>query len=193
MAGESGRLGTWARRTVVYSGAAAGVALVLVAAFSTDAPLWWWIAGVALAVVCGFPAVAWTTFRLRHRSPEERRRALDDLAARRDASGRPVERSRLAHRATKHKKAVLRSGTDATAVVRFLADGHRANAFKQLVYLELEVSVPGREPYLVKTGEYLTAASAGSMTPGRTLRVKVDPADPERVAVDWEQSLRLSG
>jgi hypothetical protein len=31
------------------------------------------------------------------------------------------------------------------------------------------------------------------MTPGRTLRVKVDPQDPQRVAVDWENSLRLNG
>lgn len=193
MAVETGRRGALARRLVVYGGAVAGVALVVAAIASTSEPVWWWIVGVPLVSVCGSLTVVWVAFWLRHRSPEERQRALDDLAARREASAQPVERSRVAHRATKHKKAVLRSGTDATAVVRFLADGHRANVFRQLVYLELEVTVPGREPYVVKTGEYVTAATAGSMAPGRRLRVKVDPADPQRVAVDWERSLRLSG
>lgn len=70
------------------------------------------------------------------------------------------------------RPATLRSGIDGTAVVRFLADGHRANEFTHLAYLELEVTVAGGLPYQVETGEYL------------------NPADPTRVAVDWERSLR---
>jgi hypothetical protein len=193
MAEESGRVSTWIVRVVVFGGAVAGLALVVAAIVVTDEPIWWWLAGVPLAAFFGAAAAFWIVFRLRHRSPEERKRALDDLTARQEASNQPLERSRLAHKATKHKKAVLRSGTGATAVVRFLADGHRANEFKQLVYVELEVTAPGRRPYVVKTGEYLDAASTGSMAPGRTLRVKVDPQNPQRVAVDWESSLRLNG
>ncbi|MFW6092083.1 MAG: hypothetical protein ACODAF_09370, partial [Actinomycetota bacterium] len=117
---------------------------------------------------------------------------FERLTAQREEMGRPLDRAGLAHRATKHKKAVLRSGTDATAVVTFLADGHRANEYRHLVYLELEVHPPDQTPYHVKTGEYLNAASAGSVAPGKELRVKVDPDDPQRVAVDWERSLRLS-
>jgi hypothetical protein len=33
--------------------------------------------------------------------------------------------------------------------------------------------------------------SSGSIAPGWELVVKVDPKDPQRVAVDWERSLRL--
>jgi hypothetical protein len=88
---------------------------------------------------------------------------------------------------------VLRDGADTSAVVTFVADGHRANEFRQLVYLELQVTPPGGgEPYEVRTGEFVNAASAGSLTPGRKLWVKVGPADPQRVAVDWDRSLRLT-
>ncbi len=59
------------------------------------------------------------------------------------------------------------------------------------MHLELDVTVPGSATYQVKTGEYLTAASTGSVAPGRRLRVNVLPDDPQRVAVDWERSLRL--
>ena len=176
---------------IVCGGAVGGVGLLVAAGVADDPPVWWWVAGVPLAVGFGALALAWIRFRLRYRSPEERQRALEALESRRKATNRPLERSRIAHRATKHKSAVLRSGVDGRAVVTFLADGHRANERRQLVYLELEVTVAGSPPYEVKTGEYLNAASAGSVSPGRELLVKVDPHDPGRVAVDWERSLRL--
>lgn len=176
----------------VYGGAAAGWALVVGALVTDDEPVWWWLVGVPLIVVCGFLTAVWLSFRMRHRTPESRQRAIDALVSAQEAAGEPAGRSRIAHRATKHKKAVLGSGVDATAVIQFVADGHRANTFHQLVYLELEVTAPGGQPYLVKTGEYVNAASAGSIAPGRTLHVKVDPQRPDRVAVDWERSLRLS-
>jgi hypothetical protein len=193
MVEQPGRVSTWTLRAVVYGGFVAGVALVVAAVRSEDPPLWWWWTGTPLAVLCGLLASMWVWMRLRFRSKEERQAYLDGLEAKRDEVGRPLDRSRLAHRATRHKKAVLRSGVDTTATVTFLADGHRANEFHQLVYLELAVTPPGGgEPYQVRTGEFLNAASAGSVSPGRELRVRVDPADPQRVAVDWERSLRLT-
>lgn len=188
---QPGRVSTWTLRVMVYGGAAAGIALVVAAATADDPPAWWWLAGVPLAVICGALAGVWISFRLRHRSPEQRQQAFERMAGRQREVGRPLERSRIAHRATKHQRAVLRSGVAATAVVRFLADGHRATEYRQLVYLELEVHREGAEPYLVQTGEFVTAASAGSLSPGRELQVRVDPHDPKRVAVDWERSLRL--
>ncbi|MGN9908710.1 hypothetical protein ACTMTJ_14300 [Phytohabitans sp. LJ34] len=191
MVDEPVKASRWAFRLVAWGGAVVGLVLVVAAVAVDDPPLWWWLVGVPLALVCGLWTAMWARFRLRHRTPEARRRALAELAAKQEAVAEPVERSRLAYRATKHKKAVLRSGGEATAVVRFLADGGRANQFRQLVYMELEVSRPGQESYVVKTGEFLTAASAGSVAPGRVLQVKVDERDPQRVAVDWERSLRL--
>jgi hypothetical protein len=191
MAEEPGRISTWTLRVVVYGGAAAGIALVVAAIAFEDAPIWWLIAGVPLALICGTLASIWISFRLRHRNPEQREAVFDQLRARRQDMEKPLVRSKAAYRATKHKKAVLRSGIDGTALVTFVADGHRANEFRHLVYLELDVTVPGRDTYPVRTGEFLTPASAGSVSPGRTLHVKVDPGDPARVAVDWEKSLRL--
>jgi hypothetical protein len=192
MVDKPGQVSKWGLRVVVYGAAVAGPALVVAALTAEDPPGWWLPVGIPLAVAGGGLASVWIFFRLRYPSAEQRDAYFERLDARRAEVGRPLDRSRLAHRATRHKKAVLRSGTDAAAVVVFLADGHRANEFKHLVYLELEVTRPGQEPYQVKTGEYLNAASAGSVSPGRQLRVKVDPADPQRVAVDWERSLRLT-
>jgi hypothetical protein len=191
MVDEPSRISTWTLRVVVYGGAVAGLALVVAALRSADPPGWWLPVGIPLAVIGGGLASIWIGFRLRHRTAGARQQAFERMAARRVEVGRPLDRSRLAYRATRHKRAVLRSGVDATAVVTFLADGHRANEYRHLVYLELEVSRPGREPYPVQTGEFLNPASAGSVAPGRELRVKVDPDDPQRVAVDWERSLRL--
>lgn len=183
----------WTVRFLVMGGFVAGVAFVVMAAGSDDAPLWWWWVGVPLTVLGGWLLLVWIRFRLRFPTAEQRRAHVARLEEHRRELGKPLDRSRLAHRAARHKKAVLRSGVDTTATVTFLADGHRANEFHQLVYLELDVTPPGGgQPYPVRTGEFLTAASAGSVSPGRELRVKVDPADPHRVAVDWERSLRIT-
>jgi hypothetical protein len=192
MAEQPGQIGKWTLRVVVYGGAAAGIALVVAAIVSEDAPTWWLIAGVLLMLVCGTLAAIWISFRLRHRTPEQREAVFEQMRAKRQDMEKPLVRSKVAYRATRHKKAVLRSGIDGAALVTFVADGHRANEFRHLVYLELDVTVPGRDTYPVQTGEFLTPASAGSVAPGRTLHVKVDPGDLSRVAVDWEKSLRLS-
>jgi hypothetical protein len=93
--------------------------------------------------------------------------------------------------ATKHADVILRSDQDGEAKITFIADCKRGNETSQLVYLELEVTVAGGNPYPVQTGEFLSAASAGSVSPGRILAVKIDPQDRTKVAVDWEKSLRL--
>lgn len=192
MVEEPGRVSTWTLRVVVYGGLLTGVAMVVAAVRADDPPQWWWV-GIPLALVCGLLVSIWIRFRLRFPSKEARLKYLAGMQERRRVLGEPLDRSRVATRATRHKKAVLRNGADAAAVITFVADGHRANEFRQLVYLELRVTPPdGGAPYDVRTGEFLNAASAGSATPGRQLWVKVDPADPQRVAVDWDRSLRLS-
>lgn len=192
MVDQPGRVSKWSWRVAIYGGAVAGLVLVVTAVLADNPRGWWLPVGIPLAVIGGGLASIGIRFRLRYRTAQQREQYFERLTAKREEMGRPLDRARLAHRATKHKKAVLRSGTDATAVVTFLADGHRANEYRHLVYLELEVHPPDQAPYHVKTGEYLNAASAGSVAPGKELRVKVDPDDPQRVAVDWERSLRLS-
>lgn len=101
------------------------------------------------------------------------------------------DRSRHAFLATKYKKDVLRTGVEGTALITALEYGGRSSSSQSLVYFEMSVTVPGKEPYDVATGEYVTMASAGSVAPGRELVVKVDPNDGSRVAVDWDRTLRL--
>jgi hypothetical protein len=165
-----------------------GIVLVVLGITSDDPPALWWL-GFPLAVVCAPLAVLGMRFRMR--SPEERQRYVDGLRARAAANESTANRRKVARDATRHKKQVLQTGMDGTAIVTFLADANAGDESRHLVYLELRVAVGGAPPYEVRTGEWLTPASTGSVAPGRELVVKVDPASPERVAVDWERSLRL--
>lgn len=121
-----GRFSTWVLRIAVSGGAVAGAALLVMAAATEGAPGWWWAAGEPLALSCGSLATIWISFRLRHRSPAEREAAFDQMRTRQAELDLLLERSTLAHRATRCKRAVLRSGVAGTAVVTFLADGRRA-------------------------------------------------------------------
>ena len=179
----------WLPKLAVVIADLAGIALIVLWATTDDAPTWWLVAGIALLVV--FLPILAIGIRFWTMDPDERAARLAATRARSEQLHGTVDRSRLAHRATKHKKQVLATGTPAEALVTFLADGGRASEFRSLVYLELEVHADGVEPWEVRTGEYVTAASSGTLEPGAVLRVKVDPADPQRVAVDWDETLRL--
>jgi hypothetical protein len=65
------------------------------------------------------------------------------------------------------------------------ADDDRAGA--RVALLELEVKLPGRDPYPASVIHWLPARLVGQVGPGRELAVAVDRDDPEHeVAVDWE-------
>lgn len=186
----------WVNRVVFFGGLAIGLGLLAAAYASDEPPVALWVVGGLLTAFFGYNVATAVAFRLRNPTPEAREAARAQIVARRDAlRGEQAEsgpgRGTVAHRASKGKAAVLRDGAPGTAVITFIADGNRGNDSTHLVYLELDVSVGGPAPYPVRTGEYLTAASTGTVSPGRELVVKVDRADPQRVAVDWDQSLRL--
>lgn len=179
----------WLPKLAVVVAVLSGGALVALWATTEDAPGWWLVVGIALLVV--FLPILAVGIRFWTMDPEERAARLATTRARSAQLHGTLDRSTLAHRATKHNKDVLATGTPAEALVTFLADGGRANEHRSLVYLELEVHAAGAEPWPVRTGEYVTAASSGTLEPGAVLQVKVDPADPQRVAVDWDETLRL--
>ena len=58
-----------------------------------------------------------------------------------------------------------------------------------LAYLELDVSAHGATPRRVRTGNWVARGTLAALVPGTTLDVRVDPADPDRVAVDWARTL----
>ncbi len=189
MVAEISQTKKWTLRVLHVVGLLVGLAMVAapaVVGWSHTKPLW--IIGIPLVLFNGLIVGYGIAFRIRYRTPEARvaykKRTFDP-----DAGGNA--RILYANRATKDKDRVLRSGIDGTAVVTFIADGHMEKGFSHLVYLELDVTVGNDPAYQVRTGEYLTPASSGSVSPGRELAVKVDPDDSQRVAVDWERSLRL--
>jgi hypothetical protein len=54
--------------------------------------------------------------------------------------------------------------------------------------IELEVHVSGRQPYRVNN-DYLVPSGA-TIGPGATLPIKVDPNDPAKIAIDWQNAAR---
>ena len=82
----------------------------------------------------------------------------------------------------------IRDMGDAVELGLMAADDERAGA--RLALLELEVKLPGKEPYPAQVLHWLPARLEGRVGPGRTLVVAVGRDDPEHeVAVDWEAAV----
>ncbi len=102
--------------------------------------------------------------------PENRRSAADLLARGRRGTARIV--------AAKEVGDAVRLGVVGPG-------DERAGAMMNL--LDLEVKLPGREPYPVRVVHWVPASLAGQVGPGREVVVAVDRDDPEhQVAIDWE-------
>lgn len=182
----------YAARTLALVGLLAGVAVLAKTAELPDPPTWLWWLGAVLVLSCGMLTGAWVSLYFRYPDPEKRRAYVEEFRARQTVASSAAEQKKADWwAATTRAKAVLRSGVEGTAVVMQVCDGDVASELQQLVHLELEVTVGDGTAYRVGTGEFLTAASAGSVRVGAQLAVKVDPQDPQRVAVDWDRSLGI--
>lgn len=53
------------------------------------------------------------------------------------------------------------------------------------VTMDLLVSLPDRPPYAARRKEFVPLILLGRLTSGAPLPVRVDPADPQRVVIDW--------
>ncbi|MCU0280429.1 MAG: hypothetical protein MUE66_01035 [Acidimicrobiia bacterium] len=107
---------------------------------------------------------------LRALPPEQRGSAAELLARGRRGTARLVG---------------IRDMGDAVELGLMAADDERAGA--RVALLELEVKLPGKEPYRAQVIHWLPARLEGRVGPGRTLVVAVGRDDPEHeVAVDWE-------
>lgn len=136
---------------------------------------------LAFIVACMFALRYW--FRRTH-TPKERAALAADFQTRHD-------RIEFAKESTKYKREVLRTGVPGRAIITAIGALGVGNEFEHLIHLELEVAVGAEAPYEVRTGENVSVAAIGSVAVGRELSVRVDQTDRQRVAVDWEQSLRL--
>jgi hypothetical protein len=54
------------------------------------------------------------------------------------------------------------------------------------VAMNLMITIPGRPPYAATRKEFVPLILLGRLTSGAPLPVKVDPADPQRVVIDWQ-------
>ncbi len=189
MATQVPRSTVWKARVIFFGGLAVGLALLAWAAMSPEPPAWAWVVGGLLTAFFGYQVATAIAFRLRYRTPEERDAARERLLTGPDGHAREAARGILAKQATTYTAEVLRTGRPATGVVVFAADGNHEHDTHRLAYLELDVSAYGAKPHRVRTGDWVAPATLTALVPGVALDVKVDPADPDRVAVDWERSL----
>jgi hypothetical protein len=53
------------------------------------------------------------------------------------------------------------------------------------IKLDLQVTVPGRAPYPSEHKSFIPLMMLGQIQPGASFPVKVDPADPQNVVIEW--------
>lgn len=102
--------------------------------------------------------------------PEQRKSAAELLARGRRGTARVVAAQEMG---------------DAVRLGVIAPGDERAGAMMTL--LDLEVKLPGRDPYPARVVHWVPASLRGQVGPGREVVVAVDRDDPEhQVAIDWE-------
>ncbi|MBB2911114.1 hypothetical protein FHS43_002379 [Streptosporangium becharense] len=80
---------------------------------------------------------------------------------------------------------LLTGGLPATAIVVSMRDTGMTVNDTPVVAFELDVRAEGTAPYRVSHRERLPRLLVGAVLPGTALAVRVDPANPDRLTVDW--------
>ena len=81
------------------------------------------------------------------------------------------------------EREILKSGTAARAVAKGFTEPVLGDRFA--LQIPLEIHPPGGAPYTVNY-VFSSARMKAPMTVGMEVPVKIDPADPQRVAVQWD-------
>ena len=76
------------------------------------------------------------------------------------------------------------SGLDGTATVVTASQGSGMVNMHPIVDIELTVMVPGATPYPVKVSAPMDVTTIARLTPGASVRVKVDPQNHDNVWID---------
>ena len=80
---------------------------------------------------------------------------------------------------------ILQQGIPGTATILGMASTNMYINEQPVAKLTLSIQLPGRAPYTVEKREVIPLLALGMMAPGRSLPVAVDPADPQKVVIDW--------
>ena len=81
--------------------------------------------------------------------------------------------------------ALAESGEPATAQVNAARDTGTMANLQPVMEIDLLVFVEGQPPYPVTLRQIVPLAQIGRLVPGTRLPVKIDPADPGAVWIDW--------
>jgi len=83
------------------------------------------------------------------------------------------------------QQALLSSGTPGNATIKNFTDTGTLVNFNPQVVLDLEVAIEGKTPYEAQLTTSVPQVYLGRLQPGGSIGVKVDPADPSSIAIDW--------
>jgi hypothetical protein len=92
---------------------------------------------------------------------------------------------------------LLKDGVLGTGLVSAIRDTHIAfgpQAFNEpVVEVAMQVTLPDRPPYPVTIQQRVPHLVVGTVVPGASLAVRVDPADTQRVAIDFDHQMDPGG
>lgn len=83
---------------------------------------------------------------------------------------------------------VLASGVDGEATVLAVSQPNMYMNGNPLLDIEMEIRVPGWQPYRVRHREYVPLAGIGLLEVGHTVPIKVDPDDHTSFRLPWDPS-----
>ena len=85
------------------------------------------------------------------------------------------------------QQALLQTGTPGVATIKSFTDtGVQLNFNPQIVF-DATIEVEGKPAYDAKITEGVPAMHAPMVQPGCKIGVKVDPADPNSIVIDWSR------
>ncbi len=80
---------------------------------------------------------------------------------------------------------LLQTGTPGQATITNFTDTGMLVNYNPQIILDLQVAIAGKDPYAAKLTTAVPQAFLGRLTPGGQIGVKVDPANPSSMAIDW--------
>lgn len=80
---------------------------------------------------------------------------------------------------------IATSGLAGTASITSMTQTGMSLNDQPQVEMDLLVTIPGRAPYQASRKEFVPLILLGRLSSGQPLPVRVDPADPQRIVIDW--------
>jgi roadblock/LC7 domain-containing protein len=80
---------------------------------------------------------------------------------------------------------IAATGLDATATVAAVRQGGALVNYQPMVEIDLTVMAPGSPPYAATVSQVVQQVHLARLRPGASLRVKVDPANPATIWIDF--------